>query len=122
MFCRPANSTRHMNEVVSQMSGMATENRTMSGLLEPADLVGVLQDARLVQQGADEPEVVDHAGTATAGRRRSGAIISGYRNMVRQTCGFPAEGREQQGHAEAENELEGHHHRGCRRASASRRP
>ena len=76
MFCRPANSTRHMNEVVSQMSGIATENSTMSGLRQPADLVRVGQDAGLVQERPMRPKLSIirnfHSRPATIG-----AIMSG---------------------------------------------
>ncbi len=41
-----------------------------------------------------------------------GAIISGYRKTVRQISDLRRQGGEQQGHAQAEGELEGDHHQG----------
>jgi hypothetical protein len=70
-FCKPANRTRVMNDVVSQMSGMATENNTMLGLLS---LQVATMSSTLVLAIPDQNRIVSRS--KAPARARSAAMTA----------------------------------------------
>ena len=83
-FCSPAKSTSVMNDVVSQTSGSATENRAIFGSLsQPIWSVLCRSDRRSSSLMMPKLSMSRNRQSRPA---TTGAIMSGYMNTVRNTA------------------------------------